>query len=96
MDHKTRCLAGTNHCNVLQCSCGMLHVTLGPITMRIDPRAGATLHEVLGEALDRLATDAGGSRDAALQARSDSAPDTSSKPAPLLRLASSRGDDLPS
>lgn len=87
MDHKTRCLAGTNHCNVLQCSCGMLHVTLGPITMRVDPRAAATLHEVLGEALDRLAMDASGSRDAAPEA---------SKPAPLLRLASSRGDELPS
>jgi hypothetical protein len=93
MDHKTRCLAGTNHCNVLQCSCGMLHVTLGPITMRVDPRAGATLHEVLGEALDRLAMEAPGSQ---VEARRPDAATDTGKPAPLLRLASSRGDDLPS
>lgn len=92
MDHKTRCLAGTNHCNVLQCSCGMLHVTLGPITMRVDPRAGATLHEVLGEALDRLAMETPGSQAPARQQSAVS----DNKPAPLLRLASSRGDDLPS
>lgn len=92
MDHKTRCLAGTNHCNVLQCSCGMLHVTLGPITMRVDPRAGATLHEVLGEALDRLAMENPGSQAPARRPEAVS----DNKPAPLLRLASSRGDDLPS
>ena len=54
MDHQTRCLAGTNHCNVLQCSCGMLHVTLGPIIMWVDFWVVGIFHAVLGEALARI------------------------------------------
>ena len=95
MNHTTRCLAGTNHCHVLHCNCGMLHLTVGPITLRIDPRAGITLHEVLGQALERLAAESHDAQLEAAPARHAGATDAS-KPAPLLHLASSRGDDLPS
>lgn len=54
MDHHTRQLAGTSHCNVRQCSCGMLHVTIGPLTMRLEPGAAETLRAVLGAALEEL------------------------------------------
>lgn len=81
MDHQARHLAGNGACNVGQCTCGMLHVTVGPLTLRLEPGAAETLRDVLSAALTAIAepraarpSGAGGS--------------------PHLRLASSRGDDL--
>src|SRR5687768_16618652 len=55
--HHTRTLAGTTHCNVLQCSCGMLHVTVGPVTLRVEPGTARTLRDVLDAALAVIADD---------------------------------------
>lgn len=63
--------------------------------MWIDPRAGITLHELLGPALERLATQSHDAPLAAAPAR-DAAVADASEPAPLLRPAGSRDDDLPS
>lgn len=90
--HQTRTLAGTTHCNVLQCSCGMLHVTLGPLTMRVEPGSARTLRDVLDAALAAIAADAGQGDEAT--ARSSGGEVEARRP--QLRLASSRGDELPS
>jgi hypothetical protein len=94
--HHTRTLAGTTHCNVLQCSCGMLHVTLGPLTMRVEPGSARTLRDVLDAALAAIAGDGPGSE----QPRGASeVADVEAEAAggrPRLRLASSRKDELPS
>lgn len=58
----------------------MLHVTLGPITLRVEPGAARTLRDVLGAALTVLEDEARASEG----------------PRPQLRLASTRGDDLSS
>jgi hypothetical protein len=94
MDHTTRNLAGTPHCNVLLCGCGMLHVTLGPVTMRVEPRAAATLRDVLDEALARLVEVERGEAARRGPEREVSEPEV--RAAPRLRLASSRGDELSS
>ncbi len=86
MDHPTRSLAGTPHCNVLHCGCGMLHLTLGPITMRVEQSAARTLRDVLGAALAVLDD----------EARASEAQRRGQQRGPTLRLASSRGDDLSS
>jgi hypothetical protein len=36
------------------CACGMLHVTIGPVTVRLMPPAAQSLQGTLGEALRRL------------------------------------------
>lgn len=59
----------------------MLHVTIGPVTMRLEPGAAETLRDVLAAGLAAIAE--------------PRAPHLSSRPArPELRLASSRGDEL--
>lgn len=60
----------------------MLHLTLGPITMRVEQSAARTLRDVLGAALAVLDDEARASE--------------AQRRGPLLRLASSRGDDLSS
>ena len=37
------------------CACGMLHVTIGAITLRFAPEAAAELSSTLGEAMQRWA-----------------------------------------
>jgi hypothetical protein len=81
MDHHARHLAGNGACNVGQCTCGMLHVTVGPLTLRLEPGAAGTLRDVLTAALTAIA-----------EPRA-SRPSGPGGP-PHLRLASSRGDDL--
>jgi hypothetical protein len=100
--HHTRTLAGTTHCNVLQCSCGMLHVTVGPVTLRVEPGTARTLRDVLDAALAVIADDAArddkagqleaGERETAARHEASDA----ARGGPRLRLASSRGDELPS
>jgi hypothetical protein len=82
MDHSTRLLAGYPHCNVRQCDCGALHVTIGPVTLRLEPAAAETLRSVLAGALSQLGDDAATGEPAGCR--------------PRLRLASPRGGDLPS
>lgn len=41
-------------CKVERCSCGMLHVTIGPLTLRFDPGALEEVHRALFDALARL------------------------------------------
>jgi hypothetical protein len=60
MDHHARHLAGNGACHVGQCSCGMLHVTIGPITMRLEPDAARTLRDVLAVGLAAISEPRGG------------------------------------
>jgi hypothetical protein len=55
MEHHARHLAGNGACQVGQCTCGMLHVTVGPITVRLEPGAAHTLRDVLTAALAAIA-----------------------------------------
>lgn len=55
MEHHARHLAGNGACNVGQCTCGMLHVTVGPLTLRLEPGAAQTLRDVLTAALTAIA-----------------------------------------
>lgn len=48
------CLADGPLCRIDRCGCGMLHVTLGPLTVRLEPAACRAVHATLAEALDRL------------------------------------------
>ncbi len=41
-------------CTVEQCTCGVLHVTLGALTIRLQMEVVASIHETLGEALRLL------------------------------------------
>lgn len=54
MEHRTRNLGGDSHCNVLLCTCGMLHVTIGPVTVRLKPGAAEQLRDVLTDALQQI------------------------------------------
>ena len=92
--HHTRTLAGTTHCNVLQCSCGMLHVTLGPLTMRVEPGSARTLRDVLDAALAAIAGDGPEQSRGASEVADVEAEAAGGRP--RLRLASSRKDELPS
>lgn len=38
-------------CTVEECGCGVLHVTIGVITLRLHPSAVASIHETIGDAL---------------------------------------------
>jgi hypothetical protein len=42
-------------CTVEECSCGVLHLTLGALTIRIQREVVASMWETLGEALQPLA-----------------------------------------
>jgi hypothetical protein len=39
---------------VAECNCGTLHVTVGPMTVSLDSQALRRLHDMLGNAIDRL------------------------------------------
>lgn len=93
--HHTRTLAGNTHCNVLQCSCGMLHVTLGPLTMRVEPGSARMLRDVLDAALAAIAGDAPREDEPRHEAPRVEA-EAGRRGPPQLRLASSRKDELPS
>jgi hypothetical protein len=43
-----------NFGHVAECNCGTLHVTVGPMTVSLDTQALRRLHDMLGNAIDRL------------------------------------------
>lgn len=47
-----------NFGHVAECGCGTLHITVGPVTVALDPRALRRLHEMLGAAIERLHSEA--------------------------------------
>ena len=49
-----RTVGGDSHCNVMLCTCGMLHVTIGPVTVRLKQGAAEQLSDVLAAALQQI------------------------------------------
>jgi hypothetical protein len=49
-----RLLAQCPVCTVEECACGVLHVTLGVLTIRLQTEVVASVWQTLGEALQRL------------------------------------------
>ncbi len=49
-----RMIAQGPMCTVEECRCGVLHVSLGPFTFRVQREAVASIWETLGDALARL------------------------------------------
>jgi len=45
-----------NFGHVMECGCGTLHVTVGPVTLAVDARALRTLYDMLGEAISTTDT----------------------------------------
>jgi hypothetical protein len=41
-------------CAIEECSCGTLHVSIGVLTLRLEPEVVASIWETLGDALARL------------------------------------------
>jgi hypothetical protein len=41
-----------NFGHVVECGCGTIHVTVGPVTLALDPHALRSLHEMLGQAIE--------------------------------------------
>lgn len=54
MEHRTRTLAQTEQCSVLQCTCGMLHVTVGGTTVRMRAPTAEQLRDALSSALKQV------------------------------------------
>lgn len=44
-------------CQVDQCACGTLHITLGALTLRVHPSALASVHQTLGDALAHVVSE---------------------------------------
>lgn len=57
MEHRTRTVAQNEQCTVLQCTCGMLHVSVGAVTVRMRATAASHLRDALALALQRIAAD---------------------------------------
>jgi hypothetical protein len=51
---RRRLIAGGPVCRVEQCTCGVLHVSIGILTLRLQAEVVASVWETLGEALERL------------------------------------------
>ena len=49
--HHTHPLASLGPCSVEQCACGVLHVTVGAVTVRLQPETARALATVLDRAL---------------------------------------------
>lgn len=54
---KVRLVEGA-YCTVDACGCGVLHVSLGPLTVRLQKEVVESIWLTLGEALHRLGNDA--------------------------------------
>ena len=52
-----RVLAHGPFCSIEECSCGVLHATFGPVTIRVQPEIAESMWMTLGEAIQRLALD---------------------------------------
>lgn len=57
MDHRTRTVAQNEQCTVQQCTCGMLHVSVGAVTVRLRPPAAGQLRDALVTALEKIEAD---------------------------------------
>lgn len=57
MEHRTRTVAQNEQCTVQQCTCGMLHVSVGAVTVRMRAAAAGHLRDALAQALQRIAAD---------------------------------------
>ena len=51
-------LAETTHCRIERCRCGVLHLTVGPLTLRTTPDVLRSLAAAATDALGTLALDA--------------------------------------
>lgn len=51
-----RLLAQGPMCTVEECACGVLHVSLGALTIRLPTEVVASVWQTLGEALQRLSS----------------------------------------
>ncbi len=49
-----QCLIEGALAKVEQCSCGMIHVTAGPLTVRLDPQAFESIASTFAAGADRL------------------------------------------
>jgi hypothetical protein len=49
--HHTHPLANLGPCSIEQCACGVLHVTVGAVTVRLQPETARALATVLDRAL---------------------------------------------
>ena len=52
--HRSR-LADGPICSVEECSCGVMHLTIGPVTLRLQAEAVESMWVTLGEAISRHA-----------------------------------------
>ena len=52
--HSREVLAEGPICTVAVCACGCLHITLGAITLRMEPAAAASLCATLRQSIDTL------------------------------------------
>jgi hypothetical protein len=41
-----------NFGHVVECGCGTIHMTIGPVTVSLDSKSLRTLHEMLGTAIE--------------------------------------------
>jgi hypothetical protein len=51
-------LAETPQCRIERCNCGVLHLTIGPLTFRTTPDVLQAIAETTGNALGMMALDA--------------------------------------
>ncbi len=68
-------LAGNPHCNVQRCGCGVVHITVGPVSLRLEPAAARELRDTLAVGLE-------------VAARRDRERRASGRPAEVLQLYS--------
>ena len=57
MEHRTRTVAQNEQCTVQQCTCGMMHVSVGAVTVRLRPAAAGQLRDALVSALQKIEAD---------------------------------------
>ena len=56
--HPLRPLARNSACQIEMCGgCNVLHVSIGPMTLRLDPTAARRVSAALTEALERLSVE---------------------------------------
>ncbi|HTQ97416.1 MAG TPA: hypothetical protein VMH89_11460 [Candidatus Acidoferrum sp.] len=47
-----------NFGHIVECGCGSIHVTIGPVSVALDSQALRTLHEMIGQAIEHQDTSA--------------------------------------
>ncbi|HTQ60473.1 MAG TPA: hypothetical protein VMI32_09635 [Candidatus Solibacter sp.] len=43
-----------NFGHIVECGCGTIHLTIGPVTVALDARSLRSLHKMVGQALERM------------------------------------------